>query len=302
MEVVVKDYGVFLGYSRGALVVRKRGEVKRVPLHQVDRIWILTGGVAVSSRLVRALSRNLVDVVFFNGRGEPVARLFPPDSNGVAAHRRAQYEAYFNERGFELAKLVVYGKVANQARALRRAGQWRRERYGELAKAADEVARLAEEVLKCGDAQCVLGYEGAAASAYWTALSSAFGVPGRSPEASDPFNLALNYGYGVLKYAVWRQVVVHGLDPYAGYLHVDRSGRPSLVLDLMEEFRPHVDLLVLRLKPNGGWAEGGLLTREARAQIVQRWAELKLEPVIARQVAAAVAHLEGRALYAPHSL
>ena len=187
MEVVVKDYGVFLGYSKGALVVRKRGEEKRVPLHQVDRIWILTGGVAISSRLVRALSRNLIDVVFFDGRGEPVARLFPPDSNGVAAHRRAQYEAYFNGRGFELAKLVVYGKVANQARALRRAGQWRRERYGELAKAAEEVARLAEEVLKCGDAQCVLGYEGAAASAYWAALSSAFGVPGRSPEASDPF-------------------------------------------------------------------------------------------------------------------
>ncbi|MFZ8839409.1 MAG: CRISPR-associated endonuclease Cas1 [Pyrobaculum sp.] len=141
--------------------------------------WILTGGVAISSRLVRALSRNLVDVVFFDGRGEPVAMLFPPDSNGVAAHRRAQYEAYFNGRWFELAKLVVYGKVANQAGALRRAGQWRRERCGELAKAADEVARLAEEVLRCGGAQCVLGYEGAAASAYWAALSSAFGVPRR---------------------------------------------------------------------------------------------------------------------------
>ncbi len=64
-------------------MVRKRGEVKRVPLHQVDRIWILTGGVALSSRLVRALSRNLIDVVFFDGRGEPVARLFPPDSNGA---------------------------------------------------------------------------------------------------------------------------------------------------------------------------------------------------------------------------
>jgi len=96
--------------------------------------------------------------------------------------------------------------------------------------------------------------------------------------------------------------VVHGLDPYAGYLHVDRSERPSLVLDLMEEFRPHVDHLVLRLKPNGGWVDGGLLTREAKAQTVQRWAELKLEPAVARQVAAAVAHLEGRALYAPHSL
>ena len=77
---------------------------------------------------------------------------------------------------------------------------------------------------------------------------------------------------------------------------MDRSGRPRVG---PEEFRPHVDLLVL--KPDGGWVEGGLLTREVRAQIVQRWAELKLEPVIARQVAA-VAHLEGRALYAPRSL
>ena len=85
----------------------------------------------------------------------------------------------FQRQGFKLAKLVVYGKVANQAGALRRAGQWRRERCGELAKAAEEVAGLAGEVLKCGGAQCVLGYEGAAASAYWAALSSAFGVPRR---------------------------------------------------------------------------------------------------------------------------
>ncbi|MFP3252376.1 MAG: CRISPR-associated endonuclease Cas1 [Thermoproteus sp.] len=302
MEVVVKDYGVFLGYSRGALVIRKGGEERRVPLHMVDRVWVLTGGVAISSRLVRALSRSLIDVVFFDGRGEPAARLFPPEANGAVSHRRAQYEAYLNGRGFELAKLAVGGKMANQARALRRAGQWRREKYAELAEAADEAARLAGEVRRCGDPQCVLGLEGAAASVYWGALSAAFGLPGRDPNAADPFNLALNYGYGVLKYAVWRQAVVHGLDPYAGYLHADRSGRPSLVLDLMEEFRPHVDLLVLRLRPAGDWLEGGALKREARAAIVQRWGELGLERAVARQVAAAVAHLEGRAAYSPHRL
>ena len=81
MEVVVKRG--LSGLQQVALVVRKRGEVKRVPLHQVDKIWILTGGVAVSSRLVRAPSRNLIDVVFFDGKGEPVARLFPPDSSGA---------------------------------------------------------------------------------------------------------------------------------------------------------------------------------------------------------------------------
>jgi CRISPR/Cas system-associated endonuclease Cas1 len=62
----------------------------------VDKVWVLTGGAAISSRLVRALSRGLIDVVFFDGRGEPAARLFPPEANGAVSRRRAQYEAYLN--------------------------------------------------------------------------------------------------------------------------------------------------------------------------------------------------------------
>ena len=302
MEVVVKDWGVFLGYSRGALVIRRRGSAERIPLFQINRIWVLTSGVAVSSKLVRALSRHFVDVVFFDARGNPVARLFPPEANGTVTHRRAQYEAYLTGRGFELARLVTYGKVVNQSRALRRLGQWRREHYGELAEAASKIAELAGRMPACADVQCVVGLEGAAASIYWDAVSKATGFPSRDPEGGDPFNLALNYGYGVLKYAVWRQAVIHGLDPYAGYIHADKSGRPSLVLDLMEEFRPHVDLMIIRMRPAADWVEGGVLKREARAAIVERWAEMRLEPLIAEQVGRAVAHLHGKAVYSPHAL
>ncbi len=50
--------------------------------------------------------------------------------------------------------------------------------------------------------------------------------------------------------------MIHGLDPYAGYIHADKSGRPSLVLDLMEEFRPHVDLMIIKMRPGKDWLEG----------------------------------------------
>jgi CRISPR-associated protein Cas1 len=50
-------------------------------------------------------------------------------------------------------------------------------------------------------------------------------------------NAALNYGYGILYGTVERCLVLAGLDPYAGFLHVDRPGKPSLVFDLIEEFR-----------------------------------------------------------------
>ena len=186
--------------------------------------------------------------------------------------------------------------------ALRRLAARRRDRYGELASAAATVAGLARRALACGDAQCVLGVEGNAAQVYWGAISSALGLPARDPEAGDPFNMALNYGYGLLRYTVWRQAVVHGLDPYAGYLHADRSGRPSLVLDLMEEFRPAVDLMVYRLRPGGDWAEDGKLTYDARKRLVEAWLAAGLERDIARQARALVRFLEGEAEYVPWRL
>src|SRR5204862_398077 len=58
--------------------------------------------------------------------------------------------------------------------------------------------------------------------------------------ATDPLNAALNYGYGILYAQVERALLLAGLDPYAGFLHADRPGKPSLVLDLIEEFRQAV--------------------------------------------------------------
>ena len=195
MEVVVKDWGVFLGYSRGALVVKKRGGAEKIPLFQVSRIWVVTSGVAISSKLVRALSHHFIDVVSLDAWGDPVARVFPPEANGTVTHRRAQYEAYITGRGFELAKLATYGKVLNQSRALRRLGQWRREHYAFLAEAASKIAELGGRIPSCCDAQCVLGLEGSAASIYWDAVSKSTGFPSCNPDGGDP--LALNYGYGV---------------------------------------------------------------------------------------------------------
>jgi CRISPR-associated protein Cas1 len=66
--------------------------------------------------------------------------------------------------------------------------------------------------------------------------------------ATDPVNAALNYGYGILYGQVERAVVLAGLDPYAGFIHADRPGKPSLVLDLVEEFRaPAVDRVIFAM-------------------------------------------------------
>jgi len=99
----------------------------------------------------------------------------------------------------------------------------------------------------------IMAVEAVASKSYWTAVSKVIpdelGFEGRSGRgAGDPVNAMLNYGYSILEGEVWRGVHYAGLDPFGGFLHVDRPGRPSLVLDLMEEFRQQlVDKVVIGL-------------------------------------------------------
>jgi CRISPR-associated protein Cas1 len=99
----------------------------------------------------------------------------------------------------------------------------------------------------------VMGAEGNASRRYWAAVGKVlpehYGWSGRIGRgATDPINSLLNYGYGILYGQIEQAILLAGLDPYAGFLHADRPGKPSLVLDLIEEFRQvAVDRLVFGL-------------------------------------------------------
>jgi CRISP-associated protein Cas1 len=124
----------------------------------------------------------------------------------------------------------------------------------------------------------VMNLEGRAGAVYWAAVALLvppdLRFPGREHRgAADPLNGALNYGYGVLQSQAWVALTMAGLDPFGGFLHVDRPGRPSMVLDLMEEFRaPVVDRAVMAMVGLGQrpvMAEG-LLDRSSRRLVAQR--------------------------------
>jgi CRISPR-associated protein Cas1 len=109
-------------------------------------------------------------------------------------------------------------------------------------------------------------------------LPDRLGFEGRSHYSSkegapDAVNAALNYGYGILTSHVWGAAMNAGLEPFAGFLHVDRSGKPSLVLDLMEEFRqPVVDRAILGWLNKGGnlKLENGMLDGASRENVASR--------------------------------
>ncbi len=202
-------------------------------------------------------------------------------------------------------------------------------------RAADEVGQFIGVVDGvCGGLTArnrleLMSAEARAATVYWDGVARVlpceFGFRNRVTRgAQDLFNMALNYGYGILYAQVWSAVSLAGLDPYAGFLHVDRPGRPSLVLDLIEEFRQQtVDRVLVRLSnrrqlglEHGDGGDGGQGTGELSkhqretiaAAVIDRLAEpvtyggkkMPFKNVIARQARAVARVLrEGGGTYTP---
>jgi len=217
------------------------------------------------------------------------AGLYAAGLTGTVQTRRAQLLAYEDGRGLALATAFASGKIENQSRLLKYVAKYRKEAdpslYEELRLVAQEVLDHLEELrrLEAGRAdevrEQILAAERRAAQRYWDALKlvvpEQYEWPGRRRRgAKDPLNAALNYGYGILYGQIERAIILAGLDAYGGFIHADRPGKPSLVLDLIEEFRaPVVDRTVLGLvnkRTKLAQDEKGLLTLETRRLLAER--------------------------------
>ncbi|KAA0232342.1 MAG: CRISPR-associated endonuclease Cas1 [Armatimonadetes bacterium] len=261
-------------------------------------------------------------------RGRPVGRFGSPALHGTAQVRRAQIAAFDTKRGASFASEIVGGKLLNQADNLNYIGKNRKTRapevYEELTRTADTLQRLAKKAVavkgKNADEirMLLMTVEAEGARAYWSVLSEVYGkgsgfAKREQRGTRDPVNAVLNYAYGVLNGEVWNAVVLAGLEPYAGFLHVDRPGRLSFVLDLMEEFRPVVaDRVVFGLVAKGwkiGQEENGWLDLSTKKRLVRaigdRWGtrvehqgrKLQLRSVLQLQARDAARHFQDKAEY-----
>jgi len=254
--LIIDQFGSFVGKKSERLVVKMQGKVvDEVPFADLEQVTIATGGATISSDAVAELVEHGVPVYFMTSTGKPYGMVSSPILTGTVAVRRAQMAAYNDARGVTFAKASVSGKIRNQASVIKYFAKHRRtsdvklyemlwDGAAEIAKVADEIARVEASTIEEARGQ-LLSAEGRAADKYWTLvqvlLAQKVEFPGREHQgATDPVNAMLNYGYGVLYNEVWGALVLAGLEPFAGFLHVDRPGKPSLVLDFIEEFRQQV--------------------------------------------------------------
>ena len=297
-HLIVDEYGAFIGKYSGRLRVTKDKEkLAEAPLLHLEQVVVTGKGISLSADVIQACCTAGIPIYFVDGRGRPYAALYAAGLTGTVLTRREQLLAYTDRRGLELAVSFARGKINNQAGFLRYTAKYRQETdadlYQELCWCADEVRDHLEELrhLQGNTADEIRGpllsVEGRAAKKYWSALKQViperYGWPGRKGRgARDPVNGALNYGYGILYGQIERALVLAGLDPYGGFIHTDRPGKPSLVFDLIEEFRQVVVDRTIVGMANKGMA----LELDDRGRLVEKSRRVIAEKVLARLEAA----------------
>lgn len=330
MELLVSNYGSFLGKKSERLILKENGKVvNEIPFRDLEQVTIDTPGASLSTDLIRECVEHGVQISFLTPSGKPFAKLVSPYLTGTVITRREQLLAFTDARGVALAKLFIEGKLKNQANVLKYFSKYRKSVdrelfeviYTRINQIEQIAAQLSEIKGRCIDdvRGQIMSAEGRAGNLYWQGVKMLTGdkmdFPGREHRgAADPVNSLLNYGYGMLYRQVEGALILAGLDPFAGFLHVDRPGKLSLVYDFVEEFRQQVVDRVVVAMINKGIAvemEEGMLSTAARRHLSEkinerlesqekfRGKKYKLRTIIQSQARRIATFLRGEAKYRP---
>ena len=292
--------GSYLRRDRQNLVVEIEKKVRStVPIHHLDGVTVFGRGM-VSPSAMAFCQESGVALTFLTESGRLMARVDSPRSGNVLLRREQFRLADRPDAITNLARSFVVGKLHNARNTLLRAA---RETTDEADRTAfDRAAKLIgghiEDLPNAITPDSVRGHEGDSARIYFGVLSNLVRVPrrvdfpmkGRTRRPPlDRVNALLSYVYALVQSDCLSGLVAAGLDPDVGFLHTDRPGRPSLALDLLEEFRTLVaDRLVLALinrqqivpthflDRDGGSVE---MTVDGRKAVIQAYVARKRELV-----------------------
>lgn len=266
---VMRDEALPVYVQAHSAKVSKSGDVLEISVNdekvQTARLIdtsqvVLMGNVYVTTPTLQELMKREIPVTWHSFGGWFIGHTQGTGHKNVEL-RTAQYKASFDDaKCLRLAKTFVQAKILNGRTFLRR--NWRGEEKPEVLM--KQMKHSAESTRHAKDIQQLLGIEGAAAAQYFgvfsnllkqpegdAALAFDFNTRNRRPP-TDPVNALLSYAYSLLARTWTVTLSAVGLDPYRGFYHQPRYGRPALALDMMESFRPLVaDSCVIQAINNG---------------------------------------------------
>ncbi len=236
--------------NENLFVKDKNNKSLKIPINKVKQV-ILVGNASLTTPSIKNLLSKNIPIIFTSFNGKYLGRITPPLSKNSIL-RLAQFRAHDDKlKKLYLAKRIVSAKIQNMKTFLAR---YNRTNKFDFSKTIEAFNFLKKNVSSAKDVDTLRGLEGFASQKYFSALESivnkenfSFDRRNRRPP-QDPINSLLSYGYTLLYKEIINSLSIVGLDPYMGFIHTDKYGKPSLALDIMEEFRtPIIDSLVITL-------------------------------------------------------
>jgi len=237
-------------------VKRKDDTLLRVPLHHLQSICLLTHANLSPYLLERCLLRS-ISITYLSPRGRFLGRL-EGFGQGNVLLRKMHFERHGQvDFGLQLSRVLVAGKIQNLRLNLLRYGrdQKNMEASERLRGAAEKLGQALDSLQGATALNELRGAEGSASRTYFAVLNDCVTIPGdefqfdgrtRRPPRSR-INALLSFLYSLWTNDCMSALQAVGLDPFVGFLHVLRSGRPALALDLVEEFRAMADRMAITL-------------------------------------------------------
>lgn len=228
-RTVVVASSAKLDYQLGYLVVRKE-DVTKIHLNEIAMVIIESTAVSLTAALLSEMMKRKIKVIFCDEKRNPSSELIPyygSHDTSIKIKNQIDWSAEIKEAVWTE---IVTEKIRKQAEHLR---YWNRQE-------ADMLEQYIGEI-EFGD---VTNREGHAAKVYFNAL---FGMD-FTRTAENNVNAALNYGYGILLSTFNREIVANGYITQIGLFHNNMFNQFNLGSDLMEPFRPIVDLWVKNMR------------------------------------------------------
>lgn len=260
----VDTFGAYLSLSKGNIrVVSPDGvELGNAPVENLCEI-VLCGPAQATTQTLHTCMFNDIPVHYLNTHGRYVGSVVSMlHYHGIL--REAQWKVHFDtEKSLDIAKVIVRSKIANMRTLMMRF--LKEERTEDDRADFDAIKAMAGKAREAENLDSLRGFEGIAAKIYFNKFEkfikpdkrTVFPFPHRNRRPpKDPVNALLGFGYSLLAKDCMGAAIRVGFDPFCGYYHSMKYGRPSLALDIMEFFRqPVVDSVVLSAINNGVFKE-----------------------------------------------
>jgi len=238
-KITLDNFGSYLGMEKGCYIIKdKNGNIKRYAQfeNQIGEV-ILKSGNTVSVGALASFGFWEIDVLIMTQKGVPVATLRSIDDDSHVETRIKQYQASDNGKGVDVAKQITYGKLKGQNELLRKYGLRQHDLYAIKTK-LDEISKHDIDTVR----RKLLALEGHCTDRYYEQifqlLPETLRISKRKTRfAYDGVNNLLNLAYTMLKWKVIKAITNAKLEPYLGFIHSVKFGKPSLVCDLMELYR-----------------------------------------------------------------